>query len=203
MPPTRRAALKDLAQTGDCRRMDPKAVGRENGVIVAGETKGYGPVRCAECGGESGRSPRCRQCGAPFIKRAEDSAPGIQAISHEAPNGPGAFQQGEMARNHGAHSPRAGGLDWGFALVVGLVNFFALLPLIAFTGMFLTRGSWDRPGENIYGYPPPWVCLLVAISCGVVPLLSVAVAVRRRVRHVRQRRALHSEPPIQLPELSD
>ena len=187
----------------DCRPMDPKCGWAREWRDRRWGKKGYGPVRCAECGEETGRSPRCRQCGAPVIERTEGSGPGIQAISHEAPNGPGAFQQGEMARNLAAHSPRAGGLDWSFVLVVGLVNFFALLPLVAFTGMFLTRGSWDSPGENIYGYPPPWVCLLVAISCGVVPVLSVAVVVRRRVRHVRERRALHSEPPVELPEISD
>ena len=95
-----------------------------------------------------------------------------------------------------------GGPDWGIRIVVGFLNFAALWFLIAFTGMFLTRGSWDSPAENVYGYPPPWACLLGAISCGSIPVLTVAVIVRGRIRHHRERQALDSELPIQLREIS-
>ena len=93
-----------------------------------------------------------------------------------------------------------GGADWGIRIIVGFLNFGALWFLIAFTGMFLTRGSWDSSAGNIYGYPPPWACLLGAISCGSVPVLTVAVVVRRRIRHARELQAFDSELPLQLPE---
>src|SRR5215469_13595007 len=160
-------------------------------------------MTCVECGAKARRSPRCRRCGAPVIERTEDRASGIQTVSHKAVAGPDAFQQAEMreAAMPAPNAPR--GPDWGIRIVVGFLNFAALWFLIAFTGMFLTRGSWDSPAENIYGYPPPWACLLGGISCGSIPVLTVAVIVRGRIRHDRERQALDLELPIQLGETSD
>ena len=147
-------------------------------------------MKCIECGTKARRSPRCRKCGAPVIERAEDRALGIQTISHQAVDGPGAFQQAEMPEAAVPAASAPGGPDWGIRIVVGFLNFAALWFLIAFTGMFLTRGSWDSPAENVYGDPPPWACLLGAISCGSIPVLTVAVIVRRRIRHARKWQAL-------------
>jgi hypothetical protein len=76
-------------------------------------------VTCVECGAKARRSPRCRQCGAPVIERAEDRASGIQTVSHEAVDGPGAFQQAAMpeAAMPAPNAPR--GPDWGIRIVVG------------------------------------------------------------------------------------
>jgi hypothetical protein len=75
-------------------------------------------------------------------------------------DGRGAFQPGEMAEAAVPASSTPGGPAWGIRIAVGILNFVALWFLIAFTGMFLTRGSWDSSGANIYGYPPTWhVCL--------------------------------------------
>jgi hypothetical protein len=101
-------------------------------------------------------------------------------------------------------APSAPGVPrWGIRIVVGFVNFAALWFLIAFTGMFLTRSSWDSPGANIYDYPPPWACLVGAISCGSVVVFTFAVIVCRRITHARERQALASELPIQLRQTSD
>jgi hypothetical protein len=83
-----------------------------------------------------------------------------------------------------------GGPDWGFGIVIGFLNFCALWFLIAFTGMFLTRGS---PAATNYGYPPPWACLLGAIGCGGVQVLTVAVLIRRHITRARERQATDSE----------
>ena len=84
----------------------------------------------------------------------------------------------------------AGGADWGFGIVVGVLNFCALLFLMAFTGMFLSRGS---PAATNYGYPPPWACLLGAVGCGGIPVLTVAVLIRRHITRARERQATDSE----------
>jgi hypothetical protein len=84
--------------------------------------------------------------------------------------------------------------------MVGFLNAAALWFLIAFTFMFVTRNSWDTSAaKNLYGYPPPWACLLLATCCGSIPVLTAAVVVRGRIRRTRQRQVLGSE----LPETSD
>jgi hypothetical protein len=157
-------------------------------------------VTCVECGAKARRSRRCRRCGAPVIERAEDRAPGIQMVSQDGVDEPGAFQQAETPETAVPAPSAPGGPNWSARVLVGFLNFVALWFLIAFTGMFLTRGSWDSSGENIYGYPPPRACLLGAISCGSVLVLTVAVIVCRRIRHAGRRQALDSELPSQLPE---
>jgi hypothetical protein len=50
-------------------------------------------VTCVECGAKARRSPRCRRCGAPITEGAEDRASGIQTVSPDGVDGPGAFSR--------------------------------------------------------------------------------------------------------------
>jgi hypothetical protein len=165
--------------------------------------KGFDPVTCAECGATTRRSHRCRRCGAPVVEHAVDRAPRIRKVGHQGEHRSGTFQQAEVPEAAVPVPSAPGGPHFGIRIVVGFLNFAALWFLIAFTGTFLTRGRWDNSGANPYGYPPPWACLVGAISCGTVPVLTVAIIVRKRIRNARERQAMDSEPPLQLPPAPD
>jgi hypothetical protein len=132
-----------------------------------------------------------------MLERADDRATGIQtAVSDELPDGLGALQRSE---NPKAAAPAGNKSVRGVILLVGVWEFLLLVPMVMFTGMYLTRDTWDRRGENVYGYPPPSVCLLVVVGIGAIMVLAVIVPVtvvaRRRIRHARERRALDSDQP--------
>lgn len=122
-------------------------------------------IRCVECGTTMSKARPCPRCGAPVPGHPPGDARRMQ---------PGIQKAAKLAKTL---------LAWTGAV---LLNFFALFLGTGFVVTAISEGSPAQEGPN---YVPLWACAFIAITCSIVPAVTVVILVRRR----RDRRAEASD----------
>jgi hypothetical protein len=99
----------------------------------------------------------------------------------------GAAPGGQLERREASKLARIVGISF-----IAILNVVALFLCIGFAGAYVTEGTPAQLGAN---YIPLWATLFITITCGSVPVITVAVWIGRRRARARERRAIVSDSP--------